>query len=512
MVNHVSEDVSAAPKAVAPAGPFAAVTGGSRRWVLAAVLSMMFMIAIEGTIVATAMPTIVGHLGGFELFSWVFTAYLLIQAITTPIYGRLADLYGRKRVLLFAIAVFLAGSVLCGFAWSMPSLITFRVVQGVGAGALQPIGLTLIGDLFTAPERARMQALLSSVWATASLLGPLVGAVLVAHFVWQSVFWINIPVGLIAALMLVVMLRERVARRRHAIDYVGAALLTLGVGGLMYALVEAPRLGASAAGGIGAASLVVLALLFLHERRTAEPMLPLVLWRNPVIAAGNVASLGLGAILMGGTAFLPAYVQGVMGRSAMVAGVTLTAMTVAWSVGSGLAGRILLRSSYRRVATGGGAFILAGSLALVALDPERGPVWAGFGAFITGFGMGLTNNPFLVAIQSAVDWSQRGIATSSVVFMRMMGQSLGTAVFAGIVNAGVAHLPGGGDIASRIMEPGLRNSLPPAEAGATMAAIAAALHNVFVIDAALAVVILATPFWLPSDWSPVRAARKSTPA
>ncbi len=425
-------------------------------------MAMMFMIAIEGTIVATAMPTIVGELGGFDLFSWVFTAYLLTQAVTIPIYGRLADLYGRKRILFVGMAVFLAASLMCGLSWGMVPLVAFRAIQGVGAGALMPVGMTIVADLYPPAERARIQAVVSSVWVIGAIIAPVMGAFLVAHANWATVFWVNLPLGLVASVMLAVALDERVTHRRRKIDYLGSVLMMAGTGTVMFVLVEATKLGLASIILLGGCAVALLVTLLVHEFRVREPMLPLSLWRDPIVVGGNLVNLLIGAILMGITAFLPPYVQGVMGRSALVAGFMLTAMSASWPTGSAVAGQIMQRTSYRACALTGAAFLITGSAMMVAIAPERGTVFVALAALLAGFGMGLVNNSFLVAVQSNVAAEDRGVATSSVVFMRMVGQSVGTAIFGGIVNAGLAgSAAGGGDIVDRILLPAFRQSLPP---------------------------------------------------
>jgi EmrB/QacA subfamily drug resistance transporter len=467
----------------------------------------MFMIAIEGTIVATAMPTIVGELGGFDLFSWVFTAYLLTQAVTIPIYGRLADLYGRKRVLFVGMAVFLTASLLCGLAWGMVPLIAFRALQGIGAGALMPVGMTIVADLYPPAERARIQAWVSSVWVIAAIIAPMMGAFLVANASWSTVFWVNLPLGLVAFVMLAVALKERPVHRQRRIDYIGSILMVMGSGALMFVLVQATKLSIASIVVIGGCAMAILITLLIHEFRIREPMLPLALWRDPIVVGGNLVNLLIGAILMGVTAFLPPYVQGVMGKSALVAGFMLTAMSASWPTGSAVAGQIMQRTSYRTCAFTGALVLVCGSAMLVAIAPARGILFVAFAALLSGFGMGLVNNSFLVAVQSTVAPEDRGVATSSVVFMRMVGQSLGTAVFGGIVNAGLAdRAAGGGDIVDRILVPAFRQSLPVAELVPLMRDFAASLHNVFVIDLILAAAFLAACALLPTGLSPIRPA------
>lgn len=507
-MSNTSSVRTVADKAAPDSDPHTLSTGAaSRTWVFIAAIATIFMAAIEGTIVATAMPTIVGELGGFELFSWVFTAYLLTQAITIPIYGRLADLYGRKRMLLIGIAIFVAGSVLCGFAWNMETLIGFRVAQGIGTGALIPVAMTLVGDLYTPAERARMQGYLSSVWSVAAFAGPMLGAFLVAHTTWSWVFWINVPIALVATTLLVVALHERIQPRQHRMNYLGVALLALGVGTFMFALIQASTLTTGSVAALIAAAVVILALLVVHEQKTPEPILPLKLWRHPIIAASAAASLCVGSITMGGSVFLSVYVQNVMGRSALIAGWVLTAMSVSWVFGSVGGGRLMLRTSYRATVWSGAVWLLPGAVMLIMLDPSHGPLWPGIAGFLMGIGLGFTNNTYTVAVQASVDYSQRGVATSSFVFMRIIGQSVGTALYGGILNAGVtARVPAGGDILNRLMDPSLRESLPQATIAPLISAMAAALHNVYVIQGLVVVVMLATGFCLPSGLSPLKKA------
>lgn len=295
-----------------------------RLLVLYACIGFILISSIEGTIVATVMPEIVGDLGGFDLFSWVFTGYLLTQAVIIPIYGRLADVHGRRKMLLIATVLFALGSILCGCAWSMLSLIVFRVAQGIGAGGLVPISQTVVGDLYTPVERARISGYLSSMWAIGSIIGPLLGAFLIAHTVWSMVFWINVPIAAVAALMLVLWLKEEPQPHARRIDYGGAVLLTAGSALLMFALVEAGQLDLLVVAALIAVGLVLLVWFFRLEQRSPDPMLPVTLLKNRMLASASLGGLFSGAILMGATAFISVFVQGVMGRSALTAGLVLT--------------------------------------------------------------------------------------------------------------------------------------------------------------------------------------------
>jgi EmrB/QacA subfamily drug resistance transporter len=482
----------------------AAPRSSSRPLVTTAAIAVILITAIEGTIVATVMPQIVGQLGRFDLFSWVFTAYLLTQAVTIPLYGRLADIYGRKRMLLVAIGLFLLGSLMCGFAGGMVSLIAFRVLQGTGAGGLVPLAQTVVGDMYTPVERARIQGYLSSVWAIGSIIGPLLGAFLVAHTIWPMVFWVNIPIGAIAAFFLILWLHEKLQQRQHRIDYPGALLMVAGSALLMFAVVEAAHLETQSFVALIVIALVLLGFFVLYERHAPEPMIPLELLRNRVIAAGTLGAGALGAIMMGATAFVSLYVQGVMGRGALLAGLVLMTPSVTWPIGSISGGWMMLRTSYRATTLFGTLPLLLGCVLMIVLSPASGALIAACGVGFIGIGMGFTNNTYTVAIQGTVDWSQRGVATSTMSFMRQVGQSVGAAVFGGTVNAQLAGAGAGADMVDRIMDPVQRAAISDAALQPLTQAVAAGLHSVYLITALLALSVLATALLLPKGLSPHR--------
>lgn len=488
--------------------PLTARASAHRRWVLAAAMMAMFMAAVESTIVSTAMPTIVAELGGFHLLSWVFAAYLLTQAVTIPVYGRLADLYGRKRMLFIGAGVFLAGSALCGFAWDMPSLVVFRALQGLGAGAIMPISTTIVGDIYPPEERGHVQGYISAIWGISAVIGPLLGAVLVQHLGWETIFWVNLPVGAASIALLAATFHETPQSRQHRIDYLGSVLLMGGSGALILALVQASELGRDAVAGLLAVAVLALAGLLLHERRAAEPMMPLDLWRHRVITAINLGALVTGAAMMAIVVFLPTYVQGIMGRSALTAGFALTSMSIGWPLGSTVSGRMMAKSSYRGLTVIGGLGLVAGSVLLILLTPARGPFWAMAGAFFTGLGMGFCNTTFVVAAQGSVGWDRRGLATSTVLFMRMLGQALGAALFGGILNAGLSQrLPEASAVVERLMEPAERATLRAAAIARLTEAAAAALHQVFLVSGLLALVALVLAFLLPAGHGARQARR-----
>ncbi len=409
----------------------------NRQYVFIFLLIAIFMTSIEATIVATAVPEIVAQLGNFSLYSWVFSAFLLMQTVTTPIYGKLSDLFGRKPVLIVGVIIFLCGSLLCGFATSMFTLIIYRFIQGIGAGAVSPIATTLVGDLYTATERSKIQGYLSSVWGISAIIGPVAGGLIVQYFDWTWVFWINIPLGLLSIIGVYRYLHEDIEKQKPAIDYLGAILFSISVSALMLILIEGgSRWGWTSLPTVLLTSIcVVTFILFLWwERIAVSPLMPLHLWKSRLITISNIATLISGAAMIGLSSFLPTYVQGTMGYSALIAGFTLTAMSIGWPLASTTSGKLFLRFGFRFTAILGGIFLILGSIFFVTLDPEKGPIWAAMGSFVIGIGMGYTSSSFIISIQSSVSWETRGVATSSNVFMRTLGSSLGTAVLGGLLN------------------------------------------------------------------------------
>ena len=417
------------------------VSKSRRPLVLAAVMAAMFMIAIEATIVSTAMPQIAGQLGDLHLYAWVFSAFLLTQTATTVVFGKLSDLYGRRPVLLVGIAIFLVGSTLCGFAWSMPSLILFRLLQGVGAGAIQPIGITVIGDLYSAQERGKIQGWLASVWGVSSVAGPLAGSLIVQYASWSWIFWINVPIGLIAAAGFVAFLHEGVERKARTVDTIGAALFTVAIASLMLALTEA---GTSGSAALWPALVFIAAtvLFVVQEGRAKDPMLDFSLWAHRPIATANAATLLSGMAIIGLTAFLPMYVQGVMQQSPRVAGYALTMMVFGWPVGATLAARNFVRFGLRPVLLLGALLLPIGATAFVLLGATSSPLVAGLGSTVMGLGMGFLSTAAIVIIQDSVSWSQRGSATASNIFSRNLGSTLGATLLGAVLNFRLAH-PGG---------------------------------------------------------------------
>ncbi|KQT57364.1 MULTISPECIES: MDR family MFS transporter [unclassified Aureimonas] len=467
-----------------------------RPLILAAVMASMAMIAIEATIVSTAMPQIAGQLGDLHLYSWVFASFLLAQTATTVIFGKLADTFGRKPVLLSGIAIFLVGSILCGFAWSMPSLIVFRLMQGIGAGAIQPVGLTVIGDLYSVEERGKIQGYLASVWGVSSVVGPFAGGLIIEDFSWSWIFWINIPIGLLAAVFFVRFLREKIEPRERSLDFAGAALFTLAVAALMISLTELGTSGSLVVLAALGVSIIAAAGFFVRERRARDPMMDLKLWARRTILTVNGATLLSGMSVIGLTTFLPMYVQGVLGQSALIAGFTLTAMVLGWPIGATIAAKNFGRFGLRRVMLFGASLLPIGAVPFVLLSPGMSPLAAALGSVVMGFGMGFLSTAAIVIIQGSVGWAERGSATASNIFSRNLGSTLGAAALGAVFNIGLAHRDGGAVGFDRIRE---LLDKPGALAADTMArdALAGSLHvtfwGVFAISVATLLLTLLVP-------------------
>lgn len=410
-----------------------------RPFVLASVMAALFMIAIEATIVSTAMPQIAGQLGDLHLYAWVFSAFLLTQTAMTVVFGKLSDIYGRKPVLLVGIAIFLVGTVLCGLAWSMPSLILFRLLQGVGAGAIQPVALTVVGDLYSAAERGKIQGWLASVWGVSSVLGPLAGGLIIAHLSWAWVFWINVPVGIAAAYGFMTYLTENTVRERQKVDTIGATLFAVTVAAVMIALTQAGSSSLRSAGIVALVAALSALLFVVQERRAAAPMMDFSLWARRAIATANTATLLSGMAVIGLTTFLPLYVQGVLGQSPLVAGFALTMMVFGWPVGATLCAKSFPRFGLRTPLLFGAALLPLGGLAFLLLAPGGSPVVAGLGSLVMGLGMGFLNTAAIVIIQDSVGWADRGAATASNIFSRNLGSTFGATVLGVVLNISLAH-------------------------------------------------------------------------
>lgn len=451
-----------------PHGMLAPLTR-EQRLVTVGIMAAIGLAALDATVVGTAMPTIIGQLGGLSGYAWVFSIYLLTSTTTVPIYARLADVHGRKPVFMAGLALFVTGSVLCGFSTSMPMLILFRAIQGLGAGAVQPISFTIAGDIFEPARRARMQGWFSAVWGVSAILGPALGGLITATIGWPWVFWVNLPVGIGAAVIIGLALHERFERRPQRIDWAGAVLLTAGIVLLLVAVSE----GGDLFGWISPAfvamlggSVALLALFVRHARRTPEPLVDLGLLEAPVIRAGLLVGTLAGIVMFGVTTFVPPMVQGVHQGTPLEAGAVVAAMSIGWPIASVTAGRILARTGARPLVVGGTAMLVAGSLLVTQLASVDALWFAALACAVTGLGMGFSSTTLLVVIQGSVAWNRRAVATGLVQFSRTIGGSVGVGLMGGILAAFV------GAASSAILDPVGRAALSPAELDAGRAALA----------------------------------------
>jgi multidrug resistance protein len=397
------------------------------------------LVAIDATVLATAVPSIVGELGGFQQFPWLFSAYLLGQAVTTPIYAKLSDVFGRKPILLLGIALFLLGSILCAVAWNMLALIVFRAVQGLGAGAVQPTAMTIVGDIYTLAERARVQGYLASVWAVSSVVGPLLGGVFSQLGIWRGIFLINIPLCLLAAWMFHRHFQEDLAQHhRHRVDVLGALLLACALTLLILAILGGGQTWAwaSAPSVIGFGGGVALLAVFVAvERRAAEPILPLWVFSRRLLCATTIVAFGVGAILMGLTPYVPTYLEGALHVSPITAGLALAALTLGWPATASIAGRVYLRWGFRNTSLIGAGLVIGGSSVLALLAHRPNVAVVATACLVIGGGMGLLAVPTLIAAQSSVEWSERGVVTGNNMFARSLGSAVGVAVFGAVANS-----------------------------------------------------------------------------
>jgi EmrB/QacA subfamily drug resistance transporter len=400
-----------------------------RRVVTVAVLLGLFLAALDTTIVATALPTIARVLGGLELYAWVVASYSLALTAATPVFGGLADRYGRRVVYLFGVAAFLVGSALCGAARSMAELVAFRAVQGVGGGALLPVAITIVGDLYSLEERARVQGLFSGVWGVASVLGPLLGGFLVDHVSWRWIFYANLPVGFVTLWVVARRYREKPVRAAGSVDTPGVALLVASVVVGLWSLERGPSVP-------GLLAAVLLGAAFVGwEARAPHPLLPLELFRNRLVTGAALTGFLVGAALFGSLYYVPLLEQGVQGGTPTQAGATLTPLMLAWTAASSLGGRLALRFGFRRVAAAGALLLLVGFWLLGRIPATLVPGSMAWAAALLGTGMGLVVLVTVLAVQSSVPYGQRGVATSLTLFFRSIGGAVGVSVLGGLLVA-----------------------------------------------------------------------------
>jgi EmrB/QacA subfamily drug resistance transporter len=476
----------------------------SRRGLITlAMLLAMTVTALEQTVVSTAMTSIIASLKGLEIFPWVFSAYLLAATVTTPLYGKLADLLGRKRVLLFGLATFGLGSMLSGLAQSMPQLIAARVVQGIGAGAVGPIVITLLGDLFTLAERARVQALFSVVWGVSSLAGPALGGVLTDRLSWRWVFFVTIPFAIVSAWILVTQVDESLEHRDREhlpIDWAGAGLLTAGSSALLLIVLRGEQQTASAGTSLAVLAAFLLALFVWRERRAADPILPLDLLATPHIAAAIVSSFLIGALMFGIDTFIPLFMQGVKGGKATNAGLTITPLFLTWAISVAVAARLVGRLGFRRTAIFGSIFIAAGTFLLVlgATYPALSGPFFFVGLTVTGMGFGPTSLCGILGVQNSVPWGRRGVATAAVMFFRTTGGALGVGLLGAWLSYSLRlHLAATPRIdAAAALLPRTHALLTPESLRTVQKAMGQSIREVFLEMLALAVLLILCSFGL----------------
>ncbi|MFN3336321.1 MAG: MDR family MFS transporter [Thermomicrobium sp.] len=464
------------------------------------VLAATFLAALDATVVGTALPTIVGELGGLTLYPWVFSGYLLTSTTSIPLYGRLADMYGRKRVLLAALVLFLLGSVLCGMAQSMPQLVFFRAIQGLGAGGIIPVTLTILGDLFPLEQRARLQGLTSAVWGTSAVAGPAVGGLLTDMLSWRWVFLVNLPFGLAALSLLGLAFRERICRQSHQIDYAGALTLTAGLTLVMLGLLNVSD-GRGWYSALAMGSCVIGALLLAsfwwYERRVAEPIVPPKLVHQRLMGIVLLGSVLIGAGMFGTLSYLPLFVQGVLGGTALSAGAVMMPFAVAWSVASTISGRVILRFGFRSsVLTGMVAMTAAGLVLQVVPRVNNLPV-AMTAAGLFGVGMGFSATAFLIAVQNSVGWRERGIATALVGFARSIGGAVGVAALGAVLSTALAapHDSVRNGLADVLLRPEARAALQSGMLAELQSMLRHALGLVYLVIFALVLVAVVLVAW-----------------
>ncbi len=471
------------------------------RQVLLAFSAMMLatlLAALDQTVVATALPQIVTDLHGFRDLSWVVSSFLVAATVTVPLYGKLSDLYGRRRMFVVAISIFLLGSLLCGAAQSMGQLIAFRALQGVGAGGLLPLSQAAIADLFSPRERGRYQGYIGSLWATAAVAGPLLGGSLTDAASWRWIFFINLPLGAIALIVVLRTMRAPAQIREHRIDWLGAAVLSVAIGCLLLACTWGGTTypwGSPEVLATGIAGLVLAVVFVAIEQRVVEPLLPLALFRDRIFAVSAAGGFVVGAIIFAVSIYVPVFSQGVQQISATSSGVILIPFSLGWVAAATVTGQLISRTGrYRLFPIVGSVFILAGLALLAFLRVGSPPGAVAAILVVTGIGMGMTFQPYIIATQNAVAVQNLGIATATIQFFRSMGGSLAVAALGTLL---ANHLASDlraelGANASRIDTDRLLGggSVPAGQSDGVRQALDSALHDVFVASIPLGVVAL----------------------
>ncbi|MGC2234911.1 MAG: MDR family MFS transporter [Pyrinomonadaceae bacterium] len=502
------------------AKPLLEMSSGRRIAVTIGVMTGMFIAALEATVVGTAMPTVISSLGGLNHYSWVFSAYLVTSTVTVPVWGKLSDLYGRRLLYQIGIGVFLLGTLLSGLSTSMTMLIIFRAIQGLGAGALIPLGMTIIGDIFTLEERARMQAYFSGVWGLSSVIGPIVGGFITDQISWRWVFFVNLPIGIIAALIIGFALKEPKLTEKPKIDYAGAALLMIAISLLMLAMVEG---GGSIATLFSTenlliifAAIVLLAIFGWVEKNAQDPIIPFELFRNRMVSVSVAAGFLAGVAMFGAISFVPLFAQGALGLTATAAGSLLTPLMLSWVLMSVIGGRILLKVGYRSISIAGFIILTTGFVFLAMFQRETARIWLYIDLALIGAGLGLTMLTLLIAVQQAVERTKLGVATSLNQFSRAIGGAFGVAIMGAVLTAGLATqlnkaaqngnsnltVAQAAEFASNpnaLIDPAAKATLPNGILEILQQSMANAIHRVFWVGAGFAALALLVIFFLPKQ-------------
>jgi EmrB/QacA subfamily drug resistance transporter len=471
--------------------------GRETRIVFGALVLAMLLAVLDQTILATALPTIVGDLGGLDHLSWVVTAYLLASTASTPIWGRLSDLYGRKRLFQAAIVIFVVGSALCGIAQNIGELIGFRVFQGLAAGGLMTLAMAIVGDLVSARERGRYQGYIQATFLGAAIAGPLIGGLLVDHLSWRWVFYVNVPLGIVALLVIGAVLQLPVERTQHRIDYSGAALLAAAVTSLLLVTVWGGRQYAWSSAeivGLAVVAVVLLGAFLFQERRAAEPILPLRLFRDPVFTVVSATLFVATCSLFAAIVFLPLFLQIVNGQSATDSGLLLLPLLIPSTIATIVAGRLIVRTGRYKIFPVTGLTLMTLGLALMS-TMDSGTSRTTTSAFMTvfGLGFGMVSQVLVLAIQNSVEQRDLGIATASANFFRALGGAIGVAVFGAIFTA---ELVGPVDAERLQSSPHEIRNLAPALHERMVDATAHATQSVFLVAPVIAAVGVAVVLFL----------------
>lgn len=413
------------------------VATDKRKWILAALMMTMMLAAMDSTIVATAIPHIVSDLGGFSKFSWVFSIYLLAQTVTIPIYGKLTDVFGRKKILIGGILLFLLGSATCATAWNITSLIVFRGLQGLGAGSIMATVNTIAGDIYTVEERAKVQGYLSSIWGISAILGPAIGGAFAEYVDWRWIFLINLPIGTVSLFLITTFFKEKVEKTKTIIDFKGAFLILLTLSLLFVFLLESGQSWRWISSQSLILLLVIIVFVFLTirtEMKSSNAIMPLWVWKNKTFAFTNLAMVGMGIVMMGPDTLLPMFCQSSLSLGTILSGFILASMSFGWPVASAYSGKLYMKIGFKETSIIGAIVLLVSSFGFL-LIPHPQPVYLLIiNQVLLGAGFGLLSTPALVGIQSMVGWKDRGVVTSTNIFSRNLGQSVGAAIMGAIFN------------------------------------------------------------------------------